>query len=209
MFLLPIWFVLFGLEIVELKKKKQFQLECLFQDFLVGLSTSVRAGYSLENAFENAMKELILLHGAGNLLVQEMKRVSRARREGARLEAMLVDAGINLECEDMRELGEVLHIATRVGGSLSKTIGETTKVLHERHTLRQEIEDLLAGRKLEAKIMECIPFCLTMYVEIGTPNYFEPLFGNIYGVVMMSLCLMAYLVAKVWMHAIIGRVVEG
>ncbi len=208
-FLIPVWLVTLCIESMELRRKKQFLLESMFQEYLTSLAAGLRAGYALTNAFEGALKELTLLHGEKSLLIKEMKRVCRATREGVKPEVMLSEIGKELNCEAMRELGEVLQIATRVGGNLAKTITGTSKLLHDRHALRQEIEDGLAGRKFEAKIMECIPFVLVLYVELGSPGFFNGLYGNTFGSVVMTGCLVAYMVSKVWMHSIIKQVMEG
>lgn len=208
-FLVPIWLVIFGLEILELRRAKQLQLESLFQEFLVCLTAGLRVGYSLPNAFEGALKELILMHGEKHLLIKEMRRVCRALREGICLEEMVSDIGKDLECKAMQELGEVLQIASLVGGNMTKTITETTKLLHERHVLRQEIEDGLTGRRFEARIMECVPFLMVQYVEMGSPGFFATMYESKYGILVMSMCLVAYAVSKIWTYHIVSCVMEG
>ncbi|MBQ7360604.1 MAG: hypothetical protein IJW63_10990 [Lachnospiraceae bacterium] len=125
------------------------------------------------------------------------------------MEEMVSDIGKDLECKAMQELGEVLQIASMVGGNMTKTITETTKLLHERHVLRQEIEDGLTGRRYEARIMECVPFLMVQYVEIGSPGFFATMYESDYGILVMSMCLVAYVVSKIWMYHIVSCVMEG
>lgn len=184
------------------------EIETVFQEFAVSLSASLKAGYSLQNGFEEALAEMKLLHGEKNLLVKELKRVIRAMREGGRCEDMLVQIGEELDCQSMEDFGNVLLVSNLVGGDRAQILNNTVKLLQSKHSIRQEIEDGIAGRRFEAKIMEFVPFLLVLYVEWGNPDYFQMMFSNLYGKVWMSGCLVSYVVAKVWMYIIVDDAVE-
>lgn len=206
--LLPVSLCFFIMEMEDLKRKKKLQTELIFQEFMVSLSAGLRAGYSLSNGFEEAYRELRNLYGDKRLFINELRRIGRGIRDGKRTEEMLEDVGNDLRCDSMENLGRTLKVATFVGGNMNKTLGRAEKVLKNKISLLQDIEDGMAGRRYEAKIMEIMPFALVLYVEWGTPGYTQILFQDMYGRGIMTLCLFMYLLAKVWMFFIVKESME-
>ena len=204
----PIALWTFVIELDHLKRKKSLLVESMFQEFMVSLSAALRAGYSLPNGFEEAYKEMTYMHGEHHFLLRELARIIRGMKEGKRCEQMLEDVGKDLQCNSMEELGRTLKVATLAGGNINKILCRTVQTLQQKNALLQDIEDCMSGRKYEAKFMEIVPFALVLYVECGNPGFFEVLYGNAYGMVVMTICLLAYLIAKGWMHGIIGHAME-
>ena len=55
----------------RLQKKRKRQLARQFRDGMQALAAALSAGYSVENAFAQAVQELQRIYGAGELLPQE------------------------------------------------------------------------------------------------------------------------------------------
>lgn len=201
-------FVLFAVEQKRLIRKKELQLESTFQGFMLSLAAALRAGYSLPNGFGEAYKEMLHMYGANQFLVTGLARILRGIKEGKRCEDMLEEVGRQLRCNSMEELGRTLKVATKTGGNMNKVLCRTVQTLQQNYALLQDIEDGMAGRKYEAKIMEVLPFLLLFYVELGNPGFFDGLFGRIDGIVVMSGCLVVFLIAKVWMEWIVSSATE-
>ena len=197
------------MEGMRLERKKQLEQERIFQEFVTGLSAGLRAGYSLPNGFEEAVLEMVHLHGEKSLLIKELKRVNRGMKEGRKCEEMLTEAGHRLGCQTMLDLSEVLGIVNLIGGDRTKILEQTNRLLQSKNNLRQEIEDSISGRIFEAKIMEMIPFFIVLYIEMGNPGFYEVLYKGIYGRAIMILCMTIYIVAKLWMHCIVNKATEG
>lgn len=208
LFIWPVALLTFTMELEALKKKKSLLVESMFQEFMVSLSAALRAGYSLPNGFEEAYKEMSYMHGEHHFLLRELARIIRGMKEGKRCEQMLEDVGKDLYCNSMEELGKTLKVATLTGGNINKILCRTVQTLQQKNALRQDIEDSMSGRKYEATLMEIVPFALVLYVECGNPGFFEVLYGNVYGTVVMTICLLSYLTAKGWMHGIVSRAME-
>jgi len=53
----------------------------------------------------------------------------------------------------------------------------------------------LSGRRMEQNIMKIMPFGILIYVGISSPGYFDPLYGNLTGIAVMTVLLTIYLAA--------------
>lgn len=208
LWLWPIFVVLLLMETEDLDQKKKLKTEELFRELMESLATSLRAGYSLPNGFEEAYKELEYLHREKNVLMSELRKVVRSMKDGKQCEDMLEEIGKELRCVSMVELGRTLKVAALAGGNRNKILAHTIKTLKQKYRLMQEIEDGMAARRYEAKIMEIVPFLLVLYVEWGTPGFLDGLFDCTYGKGVMTMCLSMYLVAKIWMNRIVSRAME-
>ena len=65
----------------------------------------------------------------------------------------------------------------------------------EKIDVEREITTLVSGKKLELKIMTMIPLGMVLYMKISFPEFLDVLYGNIAGVIIMSICLLVYVVA--------------
>lgn len=61
--------------------------------------------------------------------------------------------------------------------------------------VKQEIQTLIAAKKMEFQIMSLIPIGIIIYMKISFSQFVSVLYGNIAGVVIMSICLGIYLAA--------------
>ena len=71
----------------------------------------------------------------------------------------------------------------------------TAESISSKAETQKEIEALLSARKLEQKIMSAMPFLLMLYMNVTSPDYFDGLYHSVPGVILMSICLLLYLMA--------------
>ena len=82
-----IWFSLFTsvgcgilslfLEKKEYQKKQHDEITLQFREGLYGIAAALGAGYAMENAIEEARKDLVLLYGEGSLLAEEFSQMQQ------------------------------------------------------------------------------------------------------------------------------------
>lgn len=121
------------------------------------------------------------------------------------LETLLAEMGGRSGLEEMREFAEVFAIAKRNGGSIPVMIDAASGSITRRLAVEEEMETLLAARKLEQRVMNAMPFMIVWYVEVSNPGYFDMLYGNLTGVVLMTGCLGVYLTAYALSEMIFQR----
>ena len=72
---------------------------------------------------------------------------------------------------------------------------DTVRDISGKIEVEKEIQTLLAARKLEFKVMCIIPAGIILYMRIAFPEFMNVLYGNVLGVVLMSICMGIYIAA--------------
>ena len=81
----------------ELMDKRKSELRRQFQDMIDSVSSALTAGYSVENAFYEAKRDMIRLYGQGSIIVSELEYFFSLLETGQTLEAILNDFPITFE----------------------------------------------------------------------------------------------------------------
>ncbi|MCR5675553.1 MAG: type II secretion system F family protein [Lachnospiraceae bacterium] len=195
LFLSPLFFPFFIREKKEADAKRSRELGIQFRDAILSVATSQKAGYSAENAFREAVNDMSLLYGKGSPIVKEFSRIVKGLANNVTLEKLLFDLGERSNHPDIREFAQVFAVAKRSGGNMTQMIADTADVIGERLAVENEIAVLLAAKKMEARIMDIVPFFIIFYVGLTSPGFFDVLYHDLTGVAIMSACLAVYLAA--------------
>ena len=187
------------------REARRRQLAVQFREGLTALCGALSAGYSVENAMAEAARELRSVYGPQGLMVRELELLGRKLRMNCPVEKAFEELAERSGLEDVRQLADVFSIAKRSGGDLVRILGKTAGTLRLRAQLQEEILTLMAGKRLEQRIMSVMPAAVLLYVNIGNPGFTDPLYQGIGGRGIMSVCLAFYGLAVAWGR----RIVEG
>ena len=188
----------------ELKRKHSRELGIQFREAILAVSTNQRAGYSVENAFGEALSDMVLLYGKNSLIVRELTRIVKGLKNNVTLEKLLNDLGERSGNPDVEEFAQVFAVAKRSGGNMTQMIADTVGVIGERLTVENEIDVLLSAKRMEARIMDVVPFFIIGYVGLTSPGFFDVLYHNLTGIAVMSGCLGVWLFAWLLSEKIIA-----
>ncbi len=189
-------------------KKKNTERRChelgnQFRDAILSVSAGQKAGYSIENAFIAAQSDMQQLHGKNSVICKELSKLAKGLANNIVLEKLLYDLGEKSRNADIREFAQVFAVAKRSGGNMTKTMAETIELIGNRMEVEKEIEVLISARRMEARIMEAVPFGIVFYVEITNRGFFTPLYHNPAGIFLMTVCMTAYIAAYLMTEQII------
>lgn len=176
-------------------KKRREDLNVQFKDAINSISAALGAGYSIENSFREAYKELLLIYGSQDLIIMELNYIIKHMEMNETIESLLIDFADRSKDEDIKSFAEVFVTAKRMGGDFISIISMTSKNISEKIDVRREISVILSSRQLEQKIMNVIPLFIIVYIRNSSPGFFEPLYGNIFGIIVMSVCLILYILS--------------
>lgn len=179
----------------EKGEKRRGQLELEFRDCMQSLSANLRAGYSVEHAFEEAEPDMVALFGEESLIVKELQQVKKGLANNVPLEKLMLELGNRSYSENIREFSEVFAIARASGGNLTQVLSSTAGLIGEKISLQQQLQVMISGKKLEQNIMNVIPFLLVSYIEVANKGFFDVLYKDMFGRLIMTGCLAVYLVA--------------
>lgn len=179
----------------ELKKKRLRRLRLEFRDAILAVSAGLDAGYSVENAFESAEKEMERVHGRDSMICGELSLLLSRLKFNRTLEEALEDFADRSTLTDVRSFSEVFLAAGKSGGELMKIIGRAAGTIGEKIRIEEDIRVATASRRMEQRIMSAVPICIVFYMETASPGFFAPLYETAFGRVLMTACLAVYLTA--------------
>ena len=152
------------------EEQMQLQLAKEFVDTLRSISAALLAGFSIENAWKEAEKEILALYGKRSYMYQEVKEMNCSISLNQPLELLLGD------------------FSTRSGNMDIAT----SRHMRVRHETEREIQVQIASRKMEQKVMNVIPLFILLYLKVTSMDFLNVLYGNVAGALFMTVCLAAY-----------------
>lgn len=193
------FFLLMPIAAISLKKRKDLlcrrrkqKLEAEFRDAILSVSYNLQAGYSFENAFQEAYKEIVILYGDKSLMACELRLLLRKIANNEQLENALLNLAKRSGVQDIRDFADIFQIAKRGGGNMQAVIANTAELIGDKQAVRMEIDTIMSEKKLEQTIMRYIPFFIICYISITSKGYFEGLYHNIMGQAIMTAALIVY-----------------
>ena len=188
----------------ELHKQRRERLKMQFKDGMQSVAFSLNSGYSIENAWKEAIVEMRLLYGENSEIVTEFQRIINRLERNENIEDVLEEFAKKSGVADIEYFAAVFRYAKRYGGDLIAIIRHTAETIREKNETYHEIQTIISGKKMEQKVMSAVPFFLLGYMKLTAWDFICPLYGNPAGVLMMSISLMVYIGADY----IAGKIVE-
>ncbi len=179
----------------KLCQKRKEKLSKQFQEAMQMVCTSLLAGASIENAWKEAQHEIVILHGDGSDMAEEMKLMNQKIGLRIPLEKVLQEFAERSGIDDIVSFAEVFLFAKRGGGNLVQIIENTVYQMQNKLVIEENIQILVASKKLEQRIMEVVPIAILAYLKLTACDYLSILYANPIGIVFMTICLMIYLAA--------------
>lgn len=175
------------------KKKARFRVQ--FKEAIQSLSAALNVGYSVENAMLEALKDLKGIYKKEELIMKEFSYMVRQLQMNVTAETALEEFALRTRDEDVQTFVTVFNLAKRSGGDTLEMIRNVVRQMGEKIDVEREIEMIMMAKKLEFRILTLIPFAMIAYLKISFPELTDVLYGNLSGVVVMSICLGIYLIA--------------
>lgn len=186
----------------SMKKKKleeqKRKLTLQFKSMIESLVTSLNAGYSLEHAFEDARKDLQLIYENKEFIFQELDIIISGLRMNIPLTGLLKDFAERSGIEDIQNFANVVMAAKKSGGNLIRIIQKTVNSISDKIAVEEEIETMIAAKKLEERVMMVMPYGILFYLRVTNGEFIKVLYHNMLGIIMMTLFLILVYVADLW-----------
>ena len=128
----------------ELLRRRQDELRLQFKEAILSLSSSLTAGYSVENAFSAVITELRELYGEDGMITREFSYIAHQLRMNRTAEALLCEFARRSGLEEAEHFAEIFAISKRSRGELVSVVSHVVHVLGDRIQVREEIRLLTA-----------------------------------------------------------------
>lgn len=189
-----------------LNKRKEL-IARSFKDGMQVVKNTMQTGYSIENAFREAVKEVEFLYGKDNEVYIGFSKMTNLLSLNIPIEDAFFQFAEPIQNEDISYFAEILRYAKRTGGNLVQIIQNTAEIIADKIEIKQEINTIISGKKYEQIIMSIIPACIIMYMRVSSLGMMEKLYGNILGIMIMSICLIIYALGVILARKIVRIVV--
>lgn len=183
---------------LESKKQKEKRLERLqmeFKEALIQIGECMEAGYSVENSFAESYFSMRERFGDFSDMVQELNIIRQSLKVNVKIEDLLSDFASRSGLEDVKDFAVVFSQAKRSGGNMASIMKRTIGMLKEKIEIQKEIQIIISGKKYEQRIMSLVPVGVMAYMSITSEGFFDVLYHNMLGIIIMSICLLVYVAA--------------
>lgn len=191
----PMLYVLYKGEYKKAQNKKREKIKERFKDVLQSVLTALRAGYSVENAFKEAERDLQYRFGKEDDMVAELAVINRQVKNSIPIDKLITNLAERTGSDDIKDFAAVFAIAKKSGGDMGKILERTISIISRRMELKQEIALLVASRKYEQQIMNMVPIGIIFYIRFTNKGYFDSLYHDVFGVAVMTAALGVYYLA--------------
>lgn len=193
--LLPagIWYFFDWLKNCCQKKKIDFREK--FQESMKLMASSLKTGYSVENAIRETEKDLRKLYPQDSRICREYSRMRHELDMNRTVEQVLTAFAQRVQQEDAQDFVIVFSAAKRAGGDSISILKNAVRMIGDKMEVEREIQVMLAAKKLEFRVMCIVPLGLVLYMRFTFTEFFDVLYGNLLGIVLMTGCLAMYVFA--------------
>lgn len=188
-----------------LHKRRQQTITLEFKDMLISLSSLLTSGYSLENAISEVLKEIFSLHGSC-IIYREFLSIQKKIQLNIPIEIAFSDFAYRTDIDIIQTFSQILSIAKQTGGNLKSIIVATTSNISSQIDVRMEITSHFAGQQLELYIMAFMPPAIMIYIKLTNYGFFGPMYNNLLGIIIMTLCLLLYITSIYLAYKILSKI---
>jgi tight adherence protein B len=182
-----------------LSRKRVEEIERQIPDFLKMMSGALRAGLSLPEAVNQAVKELPAP------LSQELGLVLKKLRMGESFEESFKFLERRVKIEEMSLVVSAIILSNEAGGSLTPLFDRLENTLFERKRIKAKIAALTAQGKIQGWVVGALPLFLGFILFLIDPGLMTPFWTTLPGGI--GLVLILFLETAGFL--LINRIVEG
>ncbi|WP_155828027.1 type II secretion system F family protein [Butyrivibrio sp. VCB2006] len=151
-----------------------------------------------------ARKDMDILYGKNSDISFYLSKISKGLRNSVPLEKLIFGMGKETGNTDIQDFALVFAVAKRSGGNMTEIIDRTIGVISGKLEVEKEIDVLISAKRLEARIMNMVPFFIIFYISVTSPGFFDSLYHNFLGIILMSVCMAIYCVSYVLSEKIVN-----
>ncbi len=144
---------------------------------------ALRAGLPVTEAIVNAGHEI------GDPVGTEFRGIEAGMRLGRDLDSLLWDIAKRITAPEFRFFIIALSVQRETGGNLAETLNNLSEVLRRRRAMRAKARAMASEARASTMILGSLPILVTVILMITSPDYIEPLFTDIRGLLMVAVAI--------------------
>ena len=164
-----------------LRKRRIARFNIQLVDSLIGMSSALKAGFSILQAFESIVKQ------NQNPISQEFSLFLQQIRVGVKFEEALRKMEERVGSEDLTLMNQSIEIARMTGGNLTEVFEKIAATIRERMRIQQRIKSLTAQGRLQGIVVGSVPALLLFLMTLVDPRMMMPFFTSKLGIGLIVL----------------------
>jgi tight adherence protein B len=177
------------LKLREAKRKMKFNSQIL--DAIMILSSSLKGGLSLLQAFEVLVEEM------GPPMSQEIGLVVRENKMGVTLEDSINRMSEKMKLEELQLVVNSILVARETGGDLTKVFGRLSTTIRDNRKLKDNVKTLTLQGRLQGLIMSFLPILFVIWVMTFNRQHFDIMLQTQVGRMLLFAAVFLQLVGMV------------
>lgn len=198
LWLFPVGVVVMYRQWKNWQKRILLEIEAGFKDWLYYVKNSISAGKSFEQAMLSCRAGFYNQIGERHPLRFSLEQLYRGLELHMPVGECIRKFGEETGVDTVMEFAVIFEIARKQGGRMAAALERTIQQIYARIELRQEIQAMIHAKKLEQQIMCIMPFGILLFIGKTSGGYFTPLYHNVQGVLIMSICMSVYIFGVWW-----------
>jgi len=172
------------------KKLKDIML-LQFREAILSMSSSLRAGSSLQTAFQRSESDLEreLQFQRDTPMLDALKKINGDIQLGKSIDEVLLDFKRENDLEDIHQFIDAIVITRSKGGNLADVINNTTESISDKILIQQEIKLATSQKRMEAGILTFMPVGLVAILMVLNPGYMQPMYETTLGTILLFLAV--------------------
>lgn len=179
--------------------KRKKELSGQFRDMLDGFTTAIGAGNNILNSFNSVYNDMKIQYSEDAFILRELEVILSGIHSNFDVEDLLEDFGRRSDNDDIMSFASVFRICYRKGGNIQQVVRSTHEILSQKMTIKEDIETIVSGSKLDQMILMVMPIALVGLIKVMSPdmsgNFVSPV-GIICTTVAIGLFVASYVVGR-------------
>ncbi len=164
---------------------------------LTRMSNSLKAGFSILQAFESIVKENM------NPIAQEFGVFLHQVRVGVRFEESLASMEKRVGSEDLTLMVRAIEIARMTGGNLTDVLEKIASTIRERMRIQGRIRALTAQGRLQGIVASSMPVLLLFAMAMIDPKMVHTFISSVPGIIALGVMALLILCGALVIRKII------
>ena len=166
--------------VAMLKTRRRNRFNVQLVDALVHMSNALKAGFSINQAFET------IVENGENPIAQEFQLFLQQTRVGVGFNEALQNMDVRVGSEDLTLVCTAIDISRRTGGNLTEIFDKISLTIRERMRIESRVRTLTAQGRLQGIIVGSMPLILGVAMTLIRPGMMLPFFRSTTGMISMA-----------------------
>ena len=187
LFVFVLGFFIPDIYLIIVKKKRHKELEDNLLESVIIMNNAFKSGKNILEAIEIVKNEL------NGPLKDEYKKIYIDLTYGLEIDVVFDRFYDRVKLDDIKYISSSLTLLNQTGGNIVKVFSSIENNFYDKKVLNEELEALTSSSKLMFRMLLFIPLIIILLLFTLNPEYFNPLFSNKLGIIIIILFLILYI----------------